>query len=440
MANTYKVVTSLYTHTFKSIDVNGKGKTKNNTILMGSFVKMLGEENGIWQKVLAFGKKGWIEESAIGDSPALKCFYVDVGQGDGALIEAGNDENGMKIIIDGGPNDNLSRYLSKWQYKYYFDNNMKVHIDYMFISHFDKDHYQGLIDIINDDHYTIGTIFHNGIAKFNNEKVGFPDEYNTELGVKAEHSNIPYLKTSFDTIQEFNDLKDKGGMLNLLEKFLAAVNNAFSQGRLGDFKRIDHTSVIESKEINGKDLQFEVLGPVTNEIDHKIGFKYFEDEAHTINGHSIVLKIMYGNRSFLFGGDLNIPSEEHLLEHYNGSNPLEVDVAKSCHHGASEFTTDFMEKLNPYATVISSGDNELYSHPRADAIGCAGKYTKSKRPLVFSTELARSTGESSDRIKYGMINLRCNGDDIIMAQMKEAVTGSSVWDLYEQNSFLNPDV
>ena len=438
MADIYKVVTTLYAHVYKSIGADGKPKGKNNTILMGSFVKILPEENGSWQKVYAFSKESWIDKTAIGLSAALKCFYVDVGQGDGALLEVGNDENGLKIIIDGGPNDNLSRYLSKWQYKYYFDKNRKVHIDYIFISHFDKDHYQGLIDIINDEHYTIGTIFHNGIAKFNNEKINFPKlEYNTELGKKTKQGTEYYLETSFTTLAEFNALKLKGGMLDLQEKFLGAVNNATAQGRLFNFERLDHTSTINPKIINNKSFNIEVLGPVTSQINNKLAFKYFEDEAHTINGHSIVLKISYGNRSFLYGGDLNIPAEEHLLEHYKNTtpNPFEVDVAKSCHHGASEFTTDFMDKVNPYATVISSGDNESYSHPRADAIGCAGKYTKSKRPLVFSTELARSVSESSTRIKYGMINLRCDGDNIIMAQMKEAVSSGSVWDLYDETFF-----
>jgi beta-lactamase superfamily II metal-dependent hydrolase len=435
MATTYKIVTSLYAQTYKSIGANGKGKSSNNTLLMGSFVKLADETQGNWEKVTAFGKEGWIAKSDIGDSPALKCFYVDVGQGDSALIEVGNDANGMKIIIDGGPNDNLSHYLSKWQYKYYFDNNKKVKIDYIFISHFDKDHYNGLISIINDEHYEIGTIFHSGIAKFNEEKSNYPADYNTGLGKKVQHQGEDYLTTGFDSIADLNALKAHGGMLDMMETFLTAVNNALAQGRLQNFVRLDHNSAVAGKVINGKNLSFEVLGPVTSSINGDNAYKYFDDEAHTINGHSIVLKITYGNRSFLFGGDLNIPSEDHLLAHYGGANPFEVDVAKSCHHGASEFTTAFMAKVNPYATVISSGDNESYSHPRADAIGCAGKYTKSDRPLVFSTELARSQSPGSDKIKYGMINMRCNGDDIIMAQMKEVTTGSNVWDLYEETFF-----
>lgn len=431
MADTYKVITSLYASTYKTIGADGKGKSKNNTILMGSFVKILEESTDVWQKVFAFGIEGWIEKVHLGDSPDFKCFYIDVGQGDCALIEIGNDVNGLKILIDGGPSDNLSRYLSKWQYKYYFNQNRTVHFDYVFISHFDKDHYNGLIDIINDPHYTFGTIFHNGIAKFNPDKDSFPEAYNTGLGKKIKLGNAPYLTTSFDSIPDLDLLKNNGGMLDLLEKFLAAVKAAKVQGRLSDFKKLDHLSSFAPKKINNSIFNIEVLGPVSSQIPSGLAFEYFDDEAHTINGHSLVLKLKYGNRSFLFGGDLNIPAEDHLLRHYADNNPFEVDIAKSCHHGASEFTTAFMAKVNPLATVISSGDNESYSHPRADAIGCAGKYTKSDRPLVFSTELARSSNVETDKVKYGMINLRCDGENIIMAQMKEAVTQGRVWDLYD---------
>ncbi len=437
MSSTYKVVNSLYASTYTKIDNKNEGDSKNNTILMGSYVEVLTEQTDKWIMVKAFGIKGWIEKSKLGDTCGMKCFFVDVGQGDGALIEIGNDEDGIKILIDGGPSDNLSRYLNKWQYKYYFNNSKTVHIDYVFVSHFDKDHYNGLIDIINDPHYTFGTIYHNGIGKFDTEKKPFPSVYNTTLGRKVKSGGVDYLTTHFNDLKDFNALQAQGGMQTLLEKFLGAVNNANEQKRLGEFKRLDFTDTIPSKVINGKQFGIQVLGPVVSDLMGELAFKYFKDPAHTVNGHSLVLKLNYGTRTFLFGGDLNIPAEEHLLAHYKDENPFEVDVAKSCHHGASEFTLEYMEKVNALATVISSGDNESYAHPRADAVGCAGKYSRSKRPLVFSTELARSSNVETDKIRYGMINMRCDGEKIIMAQMKEVVSDGKVWDLYD-DAELNP--
>ena len=118
------------------------------------------------------------------------------------------------------------------------------------------------------------------------------------------------------------------------------------------------------------------------------------------------------------------------MEKYHPSNPFEVDLAKSCHHGSSDFEIDFMKKINPFATVISSGDNEGHAHPRADAIGCAGKYSRGERPLVFSTELARSVDMRTRKILFGMINVRCNGDEIHISQMKEVKKYEDLWDSY----------
>lgn len=173
------------------------------------------------------------------------------------------------------------------------------------------------------------------------------------------------------------------------------------------------------------------MGPVPVQGTDDLIYDYFDDESHTTNGHSIVLKVHYGSKSVLLGGDLNIQAENHLLRHYKGRESVfEADVAKSCHHGSSEFTIPFMKAMNPFATVISSGDNESHAHPRADAIGAAGRYSRGKLPLVFSTELARSTN-SSREILYGMINCRTDGEVIILAQMKEARKGADVWDSYE---------
>lgn len=184
-----------------------------------------------------------------------------------------------------------------------------------------------------------------------------------------------------------------------------------------------------------RDLTIEVLGPVPRRASGRIDWPWFTDSSHTRNGHSLVLKVKYGEhqgkeKSLLFGGDLNSESEEYLMEHYGQDNPFRVDIAKSCHHGSGDFKEEFMELTKPYATVISSGDNESHAHPRADAVGCAGKYSRGRRPLVFSTELARSVQSGGD-IVYGMINCRTDGDQAVLAQMKESRSTYDIWDSYE---------
>ncbi|HRP89728.1 MAG TPA: hypothetical protein PKX92_06790 [Edaphocola sp.] len=196
-------------------------------------------------------------------------------------------------------------------------------------------------------------------------------------------------------------------------------------------KRYEQGDIIIDKQIEGQRFCIEVLAPFTEKTNNIKSFVYWKDDGKTINGHSLVLKVTFGSRTVLLGGDLNSFSQNYLIEKYAPNNPFEVDVAKSCHHGSSDFTEKFMKLVNPYATIISSGDNEEHAHPRADAIGCAGKYSKSKRPLVYSTELARSIDLKNKKILFGMINLRSNGRDIYMSQMKEVKKVSDLWDSYE---------
>ncbi|MDB2438762.1 hypothetical protein N9W89_08615 [Hellea sp.] len=215
------------------------------------------------------------------------------------------------------------------------------------------------------------------------------------------------------------------------------------------------------------------------------------NSGKTKNGHSILLKLQYKNLRLLFGGDLNSSAEMFLLKHYTGKNVFdkkcktmrdamkiaadifEVDVAKSCHHGSADFKDEFLEVLNATATVISSGDEESHAHPRCDTLGAIGRNGYGERPLVFSTELSRSAKEfinkedtpwfqaakikgkieaeknlgkkaqlqeEFDRLdeeskvkavtSYGAINLRSDGERVVMAYMKEKASRSSRWDVY----------
>ena len=71
-------------------------------------------------------------------NPTLKIYFIDVGQGDCALIIT---PKGKKILIDGGEGKNeiLLPYL--------LDRGINK-IDYIIISHFDSDHCNGLIEVM----------------------------------------------------------------------------------------------------------------------------------------------------------------------------------------------------------------------------------------------------------------------------------------------------
>ena len=396
--------------------VNNRATKLVNKIQLGTYVTVSAEE-GDFYKIITAGPNGYMRKTDLGYTMGIKIFYLDVGQGDGVLLEVGD----LRILVDSGPSVNMYSYLTKWQYAYLLNKKQPVHIDYVFVSHFDADHYKGLIAILNDKRFTFGTVYHAGILKF--AEKGNP--YNTGLGDTIQHNGAAYLSKLFDNLLQTNVT---AAFNRDITNFIEAVKKAAGENRLAKTKRLAAGDTAVSKTIENKKFKIEILGPFTEKIGGRHRFIYWQDEGKTINGHSLVLKITFGERAFLLGGDLNTDSELYLMQQYKNANPFMVDVAKSCHHGSSDFTEAFMQQVNPFATVISSGDNESFSHPRADAVGCAGKYARGSRPLVYSTELARSVSKS--KILFGMINLRCNGIDIYMNQMKETNRPADMWDAY----------
>lgn len=402
--------------------IDNKGKKIVNRILLGTYVTILSIE-GEWAKVITAGTPspgGWMHKNSLTNKMGLKIFFLDVGQGDGVLLEIGK----YKILIDAGPSSGMYNYLTKWQYQYILKSNRNIHIDFLIVSHFDMDHYKGFIEILKNKGFTFGTIGHPGILKYSAKN----NPFNTVLGDVVSRGDEKIMVHVFDDLLRTNNTFP----FNLyVSAFLRELNKANTEGRVQTTRRYGVGDIILNEILDGQEFKMEVLAPFTEKVGSQEGFLFWKDGGKTINGHSLVIKATYGNRSFLLGGDLNTFSQNYLMKKYSGSNPFEVDVAKSCHHGSSDFSEKFMALVNPFATVISSGDNESHSHPRADAVGCAGKYSKSIRPLVYSTELARSTNLKKNEILFGMINLRCNGKDIFMSQMKEAKKNSDVWDSYE---------
>ncbi|MEL5996866.1 hypothetical protein, partial [Hymenobacter segetis] len=338
-----------------------------------------------------------------------------------------------RFLVDAGPDAHMKSYLVKWQYKHLLNKGISVHLDALFVSHFDEDHYNGFTELLADTRFTFGTVYHNGIGKCSKSKTGYHPPFNCGLGEKyTSAAGVECLKTNFDSLADLLQLRDAGGLQAMFVRFITALEKAHLEGRLDAVKRLRHDDTILLEEtIENKPLRLTVLGPVCEDNNGTWEHRWLVDDSHTVNGHSLVLKLEFGTCSVLLGGDLNTQAEVHLMDSFSPNNPFRVDVAKSCHHGSSEFSESFMDLISPLATVISSGDNESYSHPRADAVGCAGKYSRSARPLVFSTELARSTNLEKSTLLYGMINLRCDGQRIFMAHMKEATTTADLWDSYQ---------
>lgn len=101
-------------------------------------------------------------------------------------------------------------------------------------------------------------------------------------------------------------------------------------------------------KFNLNNSNFTIVGPQT--------YNFSED-----NDRSIVIKLEYGDRKFLFPGDAAKESESAMI--YSGIN-LKSDVLMVGHHGSKYSTNDFfLDEVNPKIAVISVGKNNRYNHP-----------------------------------------------------------------------------
>ena len=123
-------------------------------------------------------------------------------------------------------------------------------------------------------------------------------------------------------------------------------------------KSIRPISVLRDSSIHlGDGLALSVLNPP---IDSN------SSSDRNSNNQSVVLRLEYGEVSFLLTGDIEEEVELELLkEGYN----LSSTVLKVSHHGSRNSSSPFfLRAVNPAVAVIQSGDENRYGHPHQDVI------------------------------------------------------------------------
>ena len=127
------------------------------------------------------------------------------------------------------------------------------------------------------------------------------------------------------------------------------------------------------------EAQFEFLGPVE---DHK-----------NVNDDSLVLRLVYGDTSFLFTGDMTAKAEKELI---NDGLSVRCDVLKVGHHGSSGSSCyQFLYEAEPKIGVISCGRDNDYGHPHEETLS----RLNDAGVTVYRTDLEGSIVIFSDGMK-----------------------------------------
>jgi len=264
----------------------------------------------------------------------MKVHYIDVGQGNSALVEF---SCGAVLIDAGGESPDSTQALLKYLDDFFARRtDLNKTLNAIFITHTHVDHNRSLRSVV--EKYTVQNYIHNGI---------YDGSGRAGAGWMRDHAN------------------DNGRKIKMREV-----------GHDEVFKKGDKAGVtddaIDPVNCSGVDPKLRVLqGPYEDNPG------WSEEAFDNGNNKGIVIRIDFGKSSFLFPGDTEEEALEELVSLYRGSDTLRAGVLLVSHHGSyNATTTNELAAISPELAVISMGTPAAhkpftawqYGHPREVAV------------------------------------------------------------------------
>jgi len=115
------------------------------------------------------------------------------------------------------------------------------------------------------------------------------------------------------------------------------------------------------------------------------------------NTGSIVMRLVYGDTSFMLTGDAPGSIEKYLVSLDAGRDALESDILKAGHHGSKTSTqAEWLSEVSPNVVVISAGKGNSYGHPAPEVV----------------ERITNSGARILSTINLGTIRFSSNGNEI----------------------------
>lgn len=186
------------------------------------------------------------------------------------------------------------------------------------------------------------------------------------------------------------------GLIDLVENYEIGV--FLYNGQLAEteiYKQLQETLV-------EKNIKQEVLMEGSNiDIGKHLKFKVFNPDILVTgdkrrNEQSVVLRMDFGESSFLFAGDAGAEAEEAMVA---DREDLDVDYLKVGHHGSKYSTSEeFLSRVTPEYAVISSGKDNRFGHPTEEVL---------ERLSLVKAEVFRTDERGTVRVVCGNIKEEC---------------------------------
>ncbi len=212
-----------------------------------------------------------------------------------------------------------------------------------------------------------------------------PEAITNELGPR-----MPFWDRSIDLVVLTHPHDDHiAGLVEVLRRY--QVGQVWESGLEYDSPAYDEwRKLIEDKGIEctvaRAGLRIELGDGVRLDVLHPQA-EMLQGTSSDVDNNSVVLRLVYGQVSFLFTADIFQEAEHFLLS--EGAE-INGEVLKVCHHGADTSSSAyFLEAVEPKLAVISVGADNSFGHPHpevmarlAQRVGAEAIYLTAERGTI----------------------------------------------------------
>jgi competence protein ComEC len=243
----------------------------------------------------------------------LHVDFLDVGQGDAALITM---PTGETLLIDGGGKTNFSA---------------------LYIGREGEEP-----ELFEPDTQTVGEAV---VSEFLWKKGYSQIDY-----ILATHADADHIQGLTDIAKNFRVRTAIFGRTPLDDADFIELDNVLQK------RSVPFLTVSRNDVLNFGDARIEVLYPEKDE----------SPAAISDNNHSLVVRVVYGERKFLLTGDIEKETEKELI---NTPDFLPSDVVKVAHHGSKTSSTEsFINATQAKLAIISVGKDSPFGHPKTEVV------------------------------------------------------------------------